>query len=85
MLCGGDVLESFNATKENGDRVWPDDELEVPPPSLFKKVHVCILQPLAAASLLVKVILGQHGVVVVGRDDQDLDAFATASPDFYST
>ena len=56
-----------------------------PPPSLFKKVHVCILQPLAAASLLVKVILGQHGVVVVGRDDQDLDAFATASPDFYST
>ena len=30
MLCGGDVLESFNATKENGDRLWPDDELEVP-------------------------------------------------------
>ncbi|CAE7208323.1 NMA1 [Symbiodinium microadriaticum] len=54
MLCGGDVLESFNATKENGDRVWPDDELEV--------------------------ILGQHGVVVVGRDDQDLDAFVQQCP-----
>ncbi|CAE7799169.1 nmat-2 [Symbiodinium sp. CCMP2592] len=54
MLCGGDVLESFNATKENGDRVWPDEELEV--------------------------ILGQHGVVVVGRDDQDLDAFVQQCP-----
>ena len=28
MLCGGDVLQSFNATKENGERLWTDQEIE---------------------------------------------------------
>ena len=36
MLCGGDVLESFNATKPNGERLWTDDEVEA---WLFS--HIC--------------------------------------------
>ncbi|CAE7265356.1 NMA1 [Symbiodinium pilosum] len=54
MLCGGDVLESFNATTPSGERVWTDEDLDV--------------------------TLGQHGVVVVGRDDQDLEAFVRQCP-----
>jgi len=29
MLCGSDVLESFNATKTTGERIWSDEEIEV--------------------------------------------------------
>ena len=29
MLCGSDVLESFNATKTTGERLWSDEEIEV--------------------------------------------------------
>ena len=74
MLCGGDVLESFNATTENGTRVWQDEELEAS--------GLLVLQKRCNSSIHCvhgKVILGQHGVVVVGRDDQDLEAFAAAS------
>ncbi|CAK9045103.1 unnamed protein product [Durusdinium trenchii] len=53
MLCGGDVLQSFNATKPSGERVWPDDDVEV--------------------------IVGQHGLVCVGRGKADLGAIARES------
>lgn len=49
MLCGGDVLQSFNDTKKTGERLWTDKEIEV--------------------------LLGQHGVVCVGRSEVDLEAW----------
>lgn len=54
MLCGGDVLQSFNDTKKTGERLWTDEEIEV--------------------------LLGQHGVVCVGRSEVDLEAWAHESP-----
>lgn len=72
MLCGSDVLESFNATKTTGERIWSDEEIEVRgiDESMFSSQNWFL-------HWAMEVILGQHGAVCVGRTEKDLKAYAS--------